>query len=281
MIKVIAAGIYTTIQDQGRFGYRKWGVPVAGAMDTQSAQLGNLLLNNHVDDAVMEMTFKGPILKFKEATFIAITGADFCASINQKKIPMNKAIFIDKGSLLKFGTATTGLRSYLAIARGFNTPKTLESRSFYPGISPNPTIKKGDLLPMKNHTNNTTLGNASIKYDKDFFSSSHIEVTKGPEFNLLPIDMQKKLLQSCFVVSNNSNRMGYRLKTNTNLSANGIITSAVQPGTVQLTPSGQLIVLMRDCPTTGGYARVLQLTARGICHLAQKRTEEEILFKIK
>jgi len=278
MVKVIAAGIYSSIQDSGRFGFRKWGVPIAGFMDSQSALLANLLLNNPPNAAVLEMTLKGPILTFEQEALICITGADFRPILDQRAIPLNKVTLVPKGSRLKIGTALSGLRCYLAINGGFDTDIKLGSRSFYQGITKFSKIQKGDVLPFQKSVPSPTPSNTSVRIQQDFSTNPKIPVTKGPEFDHLPPNIQQQLLHRSFTISNESNRMGYRLKTDTNISAPGIITSSVQPGTVQLTPSGQLIVLMRDCPTTGGYARVFQLTEQGICRLAQKRGGERIEF---
>jgi allophanate hydrolase subunit 2 len=105
-------------------------------------------------------------------------------------------------------------------------------------------------------------------------------VFKGPEFEMLPLEMQKELFKSPFKINPQSNRMACLLDSQTIFSAQEIITSAVQPGTVQLTPSGKIIVLMRDAQTTGGYARIFQLTEMAINILAQKPAGSKVMFKL-
>ncbi len=281
MIEVISAGMFTTIQDSGRYGYRKWGVPVSGAMDQRSAQLANQLVNNTNDKAVMEITIIAPILKFNIDTVVAITGAGFSPSINGQRISMNKAVKIPKDSVLKFSSPSYGVRAYLSVLGGFSVPKILGSYSFYPYITENPSIKKGDIISINNGSvPKRNLSHASVKISKVHFTNPIITVYKGPEFHLLSKEIKEKLLSQSFGISNNSNRMGYRLNISENIAALEILTSAVQPGTVQLTPSGQLIILMRDCQTTGGYARILQLTDEAINLLAQKRAGESVRFML-
>ncbi len=279
MIEVITTGLFTTIQDAGRYGYRKWGVPISGAMDQQSAQLANQLVNNTENEAVMEITLTAPTLKFNIDAIVAITGAGFSPSVNNQPISMNKSFWISKGSILKLGRPSNGVRAYLSVAGGFSVPQVLGSRSFYPNITKNSQVKKGDFLSINNnsHTKNH-ISNASVKISEKQFSNYKIQVYKGPEFHLLSKEIKEKILSQPFEISNDSNRMGYRLNTSENIFATEILTSAVQPGTVQLTPSGQLIVLMRDCQTTGGYARILQLTDKSINILAQKQTGQAIRF---
>ena len=281
MIEVIAAGLFTTIQDAGRYGYRKWGVPISGAMDQQSAQLANQLVNNTDNEAVMEITLTAPILKFNIDSLIAITGARFSPTVNGHSIAMNTAVKISKGSTLKLGRPLYGMRAYLSVATGFSVPKVLGSRSFYPNITKNSRIQKGDFLSINSTVAKTISSNASVKINNKRFVSPLIQIYQGPEFHLLSTGIKEKLLSESFEISNDSNRMGYRLNIFENIAATEILTSAVQPGTVQLTPSGQMIVLMRDCQTTGGYARVLQLTDEAINLLAQKRTGESIRFTLR
>ena len=280
MIEVISAGLYTTIQDMGRYGYRKWGVPLSGAMDMYAAQLANRLVNNTKDHALMEIIFSGPVLKFKVETQIAICGAGFSPSIDNEFIPLNTAVTITAGGVLKFGVPQYGLYGYLAVSGGFLVPKVLHSYSFYPHITKTFRLEKSHTLSIRSNIQSGSSANASVKLKAGHFSKSTIDVFKGPEFEGLSNTIKEKLLNGAFTISNESNRMGYRLNTEADLSAAEIITSSVQPGTVQLTPSGQLIVLMRDCQTTGGYARVLQLSPGAINRLAQKRSGASINFKL-
>ena len=277
MIEVIKTGIYSTIQDQGRFGYRNIGVPVSGAMDITSVNLANSLLDNHLNCAVLETTYIGPILKFHIPTYVVITGADCYLKLNDRPINLNTVIFIKKGDQLSIGKATTGVRNYLAVAGGIQTQKILNSRSFYKGITQNESINKGMFLavnqPLKNIINRT-----SIVTNNEHFDQKIMTAFNGPEYNLLSKQTQMNLWTQEFKISDQSNRMAYKLTGTSSLCANEIITSSVQPGTIQLTPSGKLIILMRDCQTTGGYARVLQLSNSSINKLSQKTPNSKIYF---
>ncbi len=282
MIEVVSTGIYSSIQDQGRLGYRNIGVPLSGVMDSYSANLANALLNNHKQCAVLETTFVGPVLRFHQETFIAITGADCLPKINGKPICLNSAHKVLKGDILSLGNTITGIRNYLAVAEGFQSEFVLNSRSYYAGITENQTLIKGQFIKISKlntliiNRTKTTPGNTCSKQQS-------IEVTKGPEFNLLDKKSQDTLFRRKFKISNQSNRMAYQFESNGchNYSeTQEIITSSVQPGTVQLMPSGKPIVLMRDCQTTGGYSRVLQLTEKAINQLAQKRPNDFVFFTL-
>jgi biotin-dependent carboxylase-like uncharacterized protein len=280
VIKVVSGGLYTSIQDLGRFGYRRLGVPLAGAMDRYSARLANRLVGNKKDVAVMEITHIGPVLHFINPIEIAITGAGFSPTVNNVEIPLNTRIFIQAESILKFGLPGYGLRAYLSVSDGFSSEKVLNSFSQHQGITTKETLEKGDELMVQSFVGVPSKVTASVKISKDRFTAEVLEVYKGPEFNLASKTLQKKLIETRLTVTSDSNRMAYMLKGWEEFSANEIITAPVQPGTVQLTPSGQCIVLMRDAQTTGGYARVLQLTEKSINRLAQKNTGTTLNFKL-
>jgi allophanate hydrolase subunit 2 len=168
---------------------------------------------------------------------------------------------------------------YLAIQGGFLAPTVLSSVSFYDGITPIERIRKGDKLFYDlNWKKSNEVVDLAENLEKINYSDPFLVVMKGPEFDGL-CDQTRFLLENDqFVLSSEINRMGYRLTANEALKGAEILTSPVQPGTIQLTPSGQLIVLMKDGQTTGGYARILQLSATSLSKLAQKRPGDTIKF---
>ncbi|GAB5398533.1 MAG: biotin-dependent carboxyltransferase family protein [Aureisphaera sp.] len=281
MIEVISSGLYTSLQDLGRFGQRKYGVPISGAMDRYSAELANRLVGNEMHEAVIEITLSGPILRFNSDLLVSITGADLSPLLDDKPVSMNKALVIPKGSELRFGPPNYGVCCYLAIAGGIKTKKVLDSYSMYAGITQKGKLEKGDTIEMQKSELSSALLHASVRVPKEHFTSKEIELFRGPEFHMLSKNTQKKLKTTTFTISSESNRMAYILNSDLNMSAPEIITAPVQPGTVQLTPSGKLMVLMRDAQTTGGYARILQLSDSAINKIAQKRPNEEVMFRFK
>lgn len=279
MIEVIKPGMYTTIQDLGRFGYRKYGVPVSGVMDKISAGLANALLDNDSNDAVMEITMTGPKLRFTKETLIAITGANMQAKLNDNPILNNKVIAITAGDILEFGKLINGLRCYLAVLGGFQTPICLNSRSFYKNITSENKINATDNIPyLPAYKISNKKG--YLKTVQVMFETPEIEVFKGPEFDIFTLREIEKILNTSFTVSNNNNRMGYRLNESIFTHNKSMITSPVLPGTVQFTPNGNLIILMQDAQTTGGYPRIFQLTNKSLSILAQKKTGDSLNFKL-
>ena len=276
MMKVLDGGLYTSVQDLGRFEYRNYGVPVAGCMDEFHAQLANQLLGNDENDAVLELTLQGGSFQFDKSTVIVITGANLSPTLNQQSVPLNTAISVSEGDIVTFGKRMYGVRAYLAVKGGFQTEKILKSRSFYDGITPKHVIKKGNLLPYTTHAQHSKkLAHISVR--EAIFNDIEISVYEGPEFELLSKEQQKQLFQTSFSIGLN-NRMAYQLEEKIANELPSIITSAVLPGTIQLTPSGKLIILMKDCQTTGGYPRILQLDEKSIAKLSQKHTKDTIHF---
>ncbi|MFT5822968.1 MAG: antagonist of KipI [Crocinitomix sp.] len=278
MIEIISSGIYTTLQDQGRFGYRNYGVPISGPMDLISAQNANLILNNEPNAALLEFTLQGAIFRFNKPAIIAITGATTSPTLNDEKIKINTPINIQANDCLKIGRCAKGIYGYLAILGGFLGEKKLNSLSQYKGITSKTRILKGETLLF-----NPNVDQVESRHNKIAlidFNATEIPALKGPDYNNIHPEKAKRLLLNSFTVSTEINRMGYRVDAKTPIEMAEVLTSPVQPGTIQLTPSGKLIVLMSDCQTTGGYARIFQLSAKSRSILAQKRTGENFRIKL-
>ena len=190
--------------------------------------------------------------------------------LNGKEIKMNTIISVNPNDVLTFGKLNYGFRSYLAIQGGFQSELKLNSKSMYKNVTSKYKIEANDTLQCNESSPSESSKFATLKFNMTIFNSNIIEVYKGPEFELLSSIQQKQLFDLDFTISNLNDRMAYQLEENLENDLIPIITSLVLPGTIQLTPSGSLIVLMRDCQTTGGYPRILQLKESSINCLAQK-----------
>lgn len=280
MIEVLKTGFYDSIQDFGRLGFEQYGVPISGVMDVNAANLANSLVGNEVNEAVMEITMTGPSLRFDCDTFICISGADMCPSLNGKSIKMNCVEKISKGEILIFGKLNYGFRSYLAVKGGFQTETIFKSRSMYRGITKQFNIRNGDSLSIQKISTVLNKKHASVKWNNTYLKTKIINVFKGPEFDQLSEIQKDQLFSNDFTISKNNSRMAYQLEQLFKNELESILTSLVMPGTVQLTPAGNLIILMRDCQTTGGYPRILQLEESSIDTLAQKYMGQKIKFQL-
>ena len=275
MIKVISKGLYTTIQDKGRFGYRNIGVPSSGYMDSESAETANLIINNPKDNPLIEVTLIGPTLEFEKSAVICITGGEFSPTLNDIKISSYSAIEVNKGDILKINNSSIGSRCYISIQGTIISDTILGSKSFYHQITNSNIIEDGDIFLFKKN-----IRTLEQKYThKKFELNKTINVFRGPEFKCLSNESIKILFNEEFSIGIN-NRMAYNLLEKIQDRVNSIISSGVIPGTVQLTPSGNIIILHRDSQTTGGYPRILQLNEKSLNDLAQLRTGDNIRFKL-
>lgn len=276
MLKVIHPGFFTTIHDMGRFGYRDKGVPVCGCMDNYSASIANSLLENEETDAVMEITMTGPKLEFHSSSFFSITGAEMSPVLNGIPINSYEVHKASEGDILSFGKLINGFRSYLAVKGGFLTELKLMSRSFYKPITDQNCIKERMEIPIEAHSEYTP----KISHIKPeaWHREQELNVFKGPEYKILTDDQLKLLFTNKFTIAKENNRMAYQLEELIGARSHRMLTSATLPGTVQLTPAGKLIILMRDGQTTGGYPRILQLATKSIAQLSQKKFGDKVSF---
>lgn len=278
MLKVLKSGFYTSVQDLGRFHYRNKGVPVSGAMDELSVFKANSLLENDGNDAVLEITMTGPTLVFEEETYIALAGAEMSATLNNLPISNYKVYQVADGDILSYGKLEAGFRAYLSVKGGFKTMLMYGSRSFYKPITFANRVMDGDVVSFEyNKIFKPKI--SEIKVDS-FLNETVLEVQKAPEFDMLTKEQLEVIFASEFSVANENNRMAYQLNETITGHKVSMLTSATLPGTVQLTPAGKLIILMKDGQTTGGYPRILQLSDKAIAILAQKRAGARISFKL-
>ncbi|MFD2518473.1 5-oxoprolinase subunit C family protein [Salinimicrobium flavum] len=276
---ILQPGLFSTIQDSGRRGLMQYGVPLSGPMDTYAAGMANLLLQNPPGTAILEITLLGPKLRFTGATSIVITGAQLSPHLNGEPLENNKAYHLSGGELLSFGKRLTGCRAYLAVKGGFRTEKVLDSRSWYSVCTRYEKLIKGIGLEYRSSMETLPEHHSGVRFD-NYLSAEIVETFKGPEYDCLSEAEKKNLHERVFSVDRNNNRMGIQLQESIENSLKPILTGPVLPGTVQLPPSGKPIVLMRDCQTTGGYPRILQLSEKGINKLTQKIAGDRFRFKI-
>ena len=278
MIEVIDAGFYSSIQDQGRMGYRHLGVPVSGAMDQKAFDLAHQLLGETLDFSCIECTLIGPILRFHEPCSLVLTGAHMQAWVNENPIQNNTTIAILSGDVLKLRRAIKGLRTYIKINQAIISPVLLGSTSFYKPLTQDAVLKKGNHIFWIKSDKAFDKSNARIRWDDSYLLSKDLEVEKGPEFNVLSKTVQQQIYQNDFLI-NSQNRMGYRISSPFSMDSVSMLSGAVRPGTVQITPSGTLLIAGVDGQVSGGYPRIFQLTEEALTVLVQKKEGDYVSFK--
>ena len=246
-------------------------------MDQTAAVNANRVLGNNDDSLVLEMMYSGPQLLVLEACDVAFRGANFQFLVNGVEKDVSKPISLHGGDRVQFKPGPKGVFGYLAIRGGFKSNLLLGSGAYLSGSKENSTLRKGDVLQaVVEPKSNTGLNEQEVVLDYD---SDSLQVYPGPEYGAFA-DQLSTLETRLWTLASSSNRMSYQLEEVMEEQATGIITAPVQAGTVQLTPSGRLMVLMRDCQTTGGYARILQLTDLAVDQLAQKRPGSSFSFSL-
>lgn len=282
-------GILTTVQDLGRNGFRRFGINANGVMDKKAARLINILLNNFENESVLEMHFPAPEILFQENALFALGGADFGASLSGEKIENWKPHFAEKGSVLKFSEKISCNRAYLSVKGGFKIEKWLES------ASTNLTAEIGGFSGSKLRKNDELFLNqieigkktrASFKISNSLIPSysafPKVRVIAGAEFELLTAVSDLSFSSRYFVVSQKSDRMGFSLDGEPLflLDRKELVSSAVNFGTIQLLPDGQLIILMADHQTSGGYPRIANVIEADLPVAAQLGANDKISFQL-
>ncbi len=275
------AGLFTTVQDQGRFGYEAYAVPVSGVMDKKAARRANLLLGNDENQAVIEMTLIGPEIMFTAKAQFCITGGNLSPKLNNTPIQNEKVIHASAHDVLSFGAAIEGCRAYLAIAGELLVPQVMASKSTYTyggfGGYKGRILENGDEIRL--HT--------VIREERKYFEylsheehQSSIRLIKGPEFELFSKEDQIKLVSKLYRLSSSSNRMGLRLEGEClpSVQQTSIISSPLIPGTIQVPPSGMPIIAMYDSGTMGGYPRIAVVCEEDMNLLAQGKPHDTFRF---
>lgn len=300
-IEVIKSGIADSVQDAGRFGYQHLGINPNGAMDLNAMKIANALVGNELNEAVIEMSFPAAVIRFHSPALIAISGADFSPKLNGRNIPVHQPVLVAADSELKFTKHINGAWCYVAVQGGFEISEWLGSGSTNTkakvGGVDGRFLKKGDTLSLRRQLKETETkvlpwrANITEFYNQWFVSepwsvssqskvAQTIRCIQGNEFDWLTKKSQKDFLKHNFIISRQSDRMGYRLE-GTELKQSKkqeLLSTAVSFATIQLLPSGELITLMADHQTTGGYPRLAHVIAADRSRLAQCHPAEKISF---
>lgn len=278
------SGALSTIQDGGRLGYQAFGVPVSGAMDLRSLHQANLLVDNDINEACLEVTLTGPEIEFNASTYIALVGADMTALLNWRPAKMYETIMVETGDTLRFGELVSGVRLYIALNGGFDIPKIMGSKSTclkgtFGGFKGRALIA-GDRI---NYSLPIKVDQKLITADEQFINIDNTKTVRfiaGPESHQFDNDSLAKFISSTYTISHECDRMGIRLN-GTVLKHKGsadIISSPVSCGTVQIPGNGKPIILMADAQTTGGYTRIAQIISADIPLLAQMKPGDRLKF---
>jgi antagonist of KipI len=258
------------VQDLGRFHYAHFGVSASGAADPLALRAGNLLVGNAENAAAIEMTLVGANLEFESSAVVALTGSDFGSGA-----PLWKPFEIRAGDVLQCGPTKTGARCYLCVRGGIAVPRVMGSRSVHvmTGVGGRP-LRKGDVLPIGDEAVRRPRSPSGQPPDpKERHVVRATPATQAAWF-------ADELYSGPYVISEESNRMGLRLRGQALTSAPGHMISEGTPlGAVQAPPDGQPIILFVEHQTTGGYPKPANVVSADFWRLGQLRPRDEVRFE--
>lgn len=287
MIEVLEPGLYTTIQDTGRYGLQHYGVAVQGAADVAALVLGNRLVGNDPGAAALEVTLSGPTLRFHVQTVIVVTGADLGAVLNGDPLPSGYTVAVRPGDTLSFSGGRRGCRAYICVAGGVDVEPMLGSRSTDPLASigglphrPGEPLKTGDIIPVGKPTADLSELKGRVVRWEFVPITFTARFVLGPQHDFFPSEAIQRFINGEYTVTPASDRMGIRLEGPPVPRPRREVLTEGQPlGAIQILPNGQPIILLAGRGTAGGYPKLGIVISPDVGVLAQARPGDRIQFK--
>ena len=280
VIEVIHRGVSASIQDFGRPGWARFGVPPGGVMDPHAAGWANRLLNNPIEYPVLELLLQGARLRMLKTSWIAITGAD--ARCNY---PTWRILRAHEDEVIHFSLCQKGVWSYVAVEGGFISATYLGSSSAYPRGGMGKLIEDGSILEHPGDQFTAlphSVAGRFVKSDalRDYLNPPRFRLWKGPQWDRFSKADRDRLFQSEWAVSAQSDRTGYRLQGEPLTSySEQIISEPVLVGSIQVPQDGNPIVTLNDGPTIGGYPKIALIDPEDLSWLVQCRPGQSIRFQ--
>jgi antagonist of KipI len=291
------AGFITLVQDLGRSGFRRFGVSVGGALDPHAMRIANLLVENEEGAAGLEITLGGFRGHFDDRRLIAWCGGGFEVKIGSVSLPAGHAGAIEPGEELVVNPPKMGCRAWLAISGGIDVRKVLDSRSTdvraeFGGLDGR-VLRHGDVIPLGSSNTGAedvlrllrkekvSGWSAPVNWTSTAQSAPTLRCVRGSHVHLFDASAPELFTHQAYTVSQDSNRMGVRLEGPLLLrrDSSELISEAVTPGTVQVPPNAQPILLLGDCQTIGGYAKLSHVITVDLAVAAQLRPSDEVRFR--
>ena len=287
VLEVLDGGFLTTVQDLGRYGYQRYGVPVSGAMDLFALRAANILVGNREDEAGLEFALVGPRLRFLADAVIAITGADLAPRLGDGPLALWEAMAAPQGSTLSFAGVRDGMWAYLAVAQGIHVPQVLGSRSTYTrstlGGVEGRALVPGDRLPTSGEGSAILVENRKLPQEHvPTYGHQHtLRVVMGPQDHAFTQEGVHTFLSSTYAVTPQSDRVGYRLQGPRiqHMGGADIVSDGIPFGAVQVTGDGMPIVLLADRGSTGGYTKIATVITVDLAGIAQAAPGDTVSFR--
>ena len=281
--RIIQPGVHTTVQDSGRFGLMKYGIPLSGAMDQYSYRIGNLLVSNPEGAASLEITLQGLIIESLIPVTVAITGADLSPYLGDVPVPQWDSFTMEKGETLNFKRRRKGLRAYLAVRGGIDVPVILGSKSTFIRGKIGKPLMEGEIIEIGGFHATSPINKAPLpeEYIPDFRHGDPIRVLMGPQEDYYTPRGIETFLTSFYKITSRADRMAYRTEGPPIEIAKGpgIISEPIPRGSIQVPGDGQPIILLRDAQVTGGYAKIATVIKADMDRLGQMMPGNRIQFQ--
>jgi antagonist of KipI len=284
IFRVLKPGMFTTIQDTGRHGYLRFGVPVSGAMDSFSLTAANALVENCVNCACLETTLIGPELQTLAQAQIAITGGSCAPTINGHEAPMWRTLNLQIEDVLSFGRMESGCRAYVAVKGGIDLPSVLGSRSTYVrggfGGIDGRQLKAGDEIEVCSAPFLSAGHQLPEELIPVYSNNLKVHVILGPQAGMFTDKGTETFFSNPYKVTSEADRMGYRLEGSAieHKDKADFVSDALLPGAIQVPRSQNPIVMMKDAQTTGGYPKIAVVASADLDLLGQAKPNDEIRF---
>lgn len=282
-LRLVEAGLGTSLQDLGRRHFQRFGISESGALDAPALRLANALLGNEPGTAALEITLSGPVIDIEaERVRLALVGADFPVTLNGQALRTGRSFEAQRGDRLVVGLARQGARAYLAVAGGFAAAPTLgslstHSRSRLGGLDGG-YLKAGDRLALTSGAagEGPQLALPALPAPE----AAKLRVVLGPQDDFFTDEGIETFLSARYQVSPRADRMGYQFEGPAIAHAKGfnIVSDGIVNGSIQVPGNGQPIVLLADRQTTGGYPKIATVIEADLPILAQLRPGESIGF---
>jgi biotin-dependent carboxylase-like uncharacterized protein len=285
VIQVQEPGLFTTVQDLGREGFGPQGVSASGAADAVSLRLGNRLVGNAEGAAGLEMTLLGGTFVFSDGAIVALTGADFGATVDGAQAALWTSMVVKPGQTLRLGPTRSGARCYLCVRGGIEVKPFLGSASTHIlsglGGHEGRSLRKGDMLKIGPANGAVPKRRLSANALKHVLPRKVLRSTPGSQSDWFPEAAQRMFYESRYRVAEESNRMGIRLEGGAvpEVAGGKMISEGVSLGAIQVPDGGQPIILFVEQQTTGGYPKIANVVSADFHCLGQLRPRDEIRFE--
>ena len=281
VLEIVRCGPGVSVQDAGRYGFRRFGVSTAGAMDRRALALANTLAGNLPDAAALELPLAGAEFRILGGpVLLAANGPGTTLAVSGRPVSALSSVQVGDGDTVMVGPPRDGVYSYVAVAGGILTGPVLGSRSCHrrSGIGGD-VLSPGDRVPCIDGSDNAPL---SLAEGTRYNSRDAIRIVPGPQADFFAEATWSRFLSSSYRISPRSDRMGLRLEGLALRSSMGhdIVSEGVVPGSVQVPGEGNPIVLGRDCQTTGGYPKIATVISPDLDRLAQVPMGQDVRFRI-